>query len=232
MITPRPTEKRLQHLQAYRDSQKSFCEQGLPSLYENPSLEAQIANMADEIAYYSHDLDDGLDCGLISPKDLADLDVWREALEFALSRYPSLEGRELNAYVIRCMIDREVEDVLQTSSRLISEVGVQTADDVRQHRQTLVRYSTKMLEANWQLRKFLYQNLYYHPEVAQVNASACEMLQRVFSAYLKRPELLGEATLKRVSEDGLHRAVCDYISGMTDRYLMTEHERLFGKTAG
>ena len=201
---------------------------GLAKPYPHPSLEAQIANMADEIAYYSHDLDDGLDCGLISAAQLNSLEVWHEALEYALSRYPNLEGRELHAYVIRCMIDREVEDVIQTSSRLVSKAGVQSADEVRQHPKVLICYSDRMRDANRQLRKFLYENLYYHPEVAGVNERACEMLKRVFDAYLQRPEMLGEATLKRVAQDGLHRAVCDYLSGMTDRYLQEDYVRLFG----
>jgi dGTPase len=77
------------------------------------------------------------------------------------------------------------------------------------------------------LRKFLYQNLYYHPRVAGANQRACQMLKNVFEAYLKKPALLGETTSQRIRKDGLHRTVCDYLSGMTDRYLLEEHERLF-----
>ena len=90
------------------------------------------------------------------------------------------------------------------------------------------RYSGNLLRANRALRRFLYKNLYYHPRVADVNQNACRMLREVFGGYLKKPALLGKTTAKRIGKDGLHRTVCDYLSGMTDRYLLEEHARLFG----
>lgn len=195
--------------------------------YLNPSLEAQVANLADEIAYYSHDLDDGLDCLLIHPAQLAELDVWREACEGIRSRYPKIEGEELHAYVIRCIIDREVEDVIKTSAARIAAAGVRSVEEVRRQPEPLVAYSEGLYGANQALRTFLYANLYYHPDVKQVNLRACEMLGRVFDAYLANPNLLGSTTAARVKCDGLHRAVCDYLAGMTDRYLLDEYARLF-----
>jgi dGTPase len=85
-----------------------------------------------------------------------------------------------------------------------------------------------LLEANRELRKFLYQNVYYHPRVAEVNQRACEMLRKVFEKFVLDPARLGEAAIKRIETEGLHRTVCDYISGMTDRYLLEEHDRLAG----
>jgi len=193
----------------------------------NPSLEAQIANLADEIAYYSHDLDDGLDCRLIHPLQLEQLEVWQESYELVKSRFPEIEGDELHAYVIRCIIDREVEDVIATSNRRIEESGVQSVADVRRQPEPLIGYSDRLCTANRALRKFLYANLYYHPDVSQVNRRACEMLNRVFDAYLKNPNLLGGNAASRIETDGLHRTVCDYLSGMTDRYLLEEHARRF-----
>ncbi len=195
--------------------------------YAHPSLEAQIANLADEIAYYSHDLDDGLDFRLIHPGQLAALEIWSGTLEEVKARDPALEGRELDAYVIRCMIDREVEDVIQTSHALLEQSGVANVEAVRRHPEPLIRYSPAMRAANGKLRRFLYENLYQHPDVAEVNARACEMLRRVFDAYLRRPALLGEHAARRAGEEGLHRTVCDYLSGMTDRYLLEEYARLF-----
>jgi dGTPase len=195
--------------------------------YLNPSLEAQVANLADEIAYYSHDLDDGLDCHLIHPAQLESLEVWQESYEEVKRRYPEIEGRELVAYVIRCIIDREVEDVIATSARRIAETKVGSVEDVRRQPQPLIGYSGPLCEANRALRKFLYANLYYHPDVSQVNRRACEMLGRVFETYIENPNLLGGNTATRIERDGLHRAVCDYLSGMTDRYLLDEYARLF-----
>ena len=196
----------------------------------HPSLEAQVANLADEITYYSHDLDDGLDFKLLEPKQLAGLEAWQGTEEQVRRDFPKLRGAEFRAYVIRCLIDRQVADVIRTSSERIDAAGVRSADDVRVHSEPLIAYSDSLRRANVQLRKFLYKNLYYHPRVAGANKAACEMLGDVFAAYLKKPDLLGEATARRVDEVGLHRTVCDYVSGMTDRYLVDEHARLFKKT--
>lgn len=192
-----------------------------------PSLEAQIANLADEITYYSHDLDDGLDFRLLVPGQLRDLAAWRGSEADVRRHFPKLKGVELRAYTIRCLIDRQVADVIQTSASLIAAAKVASPENVRSHRTALIAYSKPLRTANRELRRFLYKNLYYHPSVAGANATACEMLRDVFTAYLKNPRLLGVATSRRILQDGLHRTVCDYVSGMTDRYLMDEHARLF-----
>ena len=192
-----------------------------------PSLEAQIANLADEITYYSHDLDDGLDFELITPEQLAELEVWQHSYEEVKAHFPKLKGKELYSYIIRCIIDRQVQDVITTSSASIAASGVSSANEARRQKKPLVRYSAAQLRANQKLRRFLYKNLYYHPQVAGVNRRACRMLRNVFEAYLKKPSLLGDLTAKRVRKEGLHRSVCDYLSGMTDRYLLDEHARLF-----
>jgi len=105
---------------------------------------------------------------------------------------------------------------------------VQSSDEARQQPAPLIRYSDDLFQANRDLRKFLYQNVYYDPRVSEVNRRACEMLQQVFQAYLADPDKLGETAAKRIETEGLHRTVCDYIAGMTDRYLMEEHARIAG----
>ena len=192
-----------------------------------PSLEAQIANLADELTYYSHDLDDGLDSQLITAAQLGEMEVWQESHADVTRHFPKLKGRALHGYVIRCIIDRQVQDVIATSAELIAASGVASADDVRREKKPLIRYSQPLLLANRALRKFLYANLYYHPTVAGANARACQHLRDVFTAYLRDPKLLGATTANRVRTDGLERTVCDYLSGMTDRYLIDEHARLF-----
>lgn len=194
----------------------------------SPSLEAQIANLADEITYYSHDLDDGLDAGLITAEQLSELDVWQKSYEHVQRHFADLKGKDLVSYVIRCIIDRQVQDVIETSSAKIVRARVSSVKEVREQSKPLVRYSEALLSANKKLRKFLYKNLYYHPQVAGVNQRACELLARVFEAYVDDPSQLGKTSAKRVKADGLHRTVCDFVSGMTDRYLIQEHERLFG----
>ena len=120
----------------------------------------------------------------------------------------------------------QVQDVVTTSATAIVDLGVQSADEVRQQPALLIRYSDDLLGANRELRKFLYENVYYHPRVAEVNQRACEMLRRVFEEYIRHPERLGDAATRRIESEGLHRTVCDYIAGMTDRYLLEEHARL------
>jgi len=190
--------------------------------YDCPSLEAQIADLADEITYYSHDLDDALDFEILTPAQLAENEVWRTSHRAVVARYTETREPELHKLTIRNIIDREVHDLVATSAESIAESAVQSADDVRLQTAPLIRYSDELAEANRALRKFLYQNVYYHPRVAEVNRRACEMLLRVFEAYLTDPDRLGEGAMRRVEKEGLHRTVCDYIAGMTDRYVMEE----------
>ncbi len=194
--------------------------------YLCPSLEAQIANLADEITYYSHDLDDAVDFEILDSRRLEENAVWRRSHRAVLSRYPDAREPELHKLIIRDIIDVQVRDVIATSARSIVDVNVQSADDVRKQRAPLIRYSDELLEANRALRKFLYQNVYYHPRVAEVNRRACEMLRKVFENYIVDPSQLGATAAKRMEAEGLHRTVCDYIAGMTDRYLMEEYARL------
>jgi dGTPase len=194
--------------------------------YRCPSLEAQIANLADEITYYSHDLDDAVDFEILSPAQLEEATVWRQSHELVSARYPDLREPELHKLIIGAIIERQVRDVVESSGEAIAQAGVQSADEVRRREAPLIRYSDELLEANQQLRRFLYKNVYYHPRVAEVNRRACEMLRAVFEAYVLAPERLGDAATKRIESEGLHRTICDYIAGMTDRYLLEEHARL------
>jgi dGTPase len=194
--------------------------------YHRPSLEAQVADLADEITYYSHDLDDAVDFEVLSPTQLSENEVWRRSHRAVLARYAGGREPELHKLIIRDIIDNEVHDVVATSAQSIADAGVQSADEVRRQAVSLIRYSDQLAEANRALRKFLYQNVYYHPRVSEVNRGACEMLRGVFEAYLIDPDRLGEGAMRRIEREGLHRTVCDYVAGMTDRYLMEEYERI------
>jgi dGTPase len=194
--------------------------------YQCPSLEGQIANLADEITYYSHDLDDAVDFAILSPEQLEETAVWRQSHVSVAARYPEVREPELHKLIIGEIIDRQVRDVITTSADAIAKAGVQSVDEVRRQPLPLICYSEGLLEANRELRRFLYKNVYYHPRVAEVNQRACEMLRGVFEAYVLAPERLGEAAAKRIESEGLHRTICDYIAGMTDRYLLEEHARL------
>ena len=211
----------LQKHQAFYDSPQPNEEK-----YRCPSLEAQIANLADEITYYSHDLDDAVDFEILDSSQLEESKVWQSSHATVLQRYPDAREPELHQLIIRDIIDVQVRDVVTTSAATIGQAGVQSADEVRRQEKPLIRYSDELLEANRELRQFLYRNVYYHPRVAEVNRKACEMLRSVFEAYVGAPDSLGDAATKRIDSEGLHRTICDYIAGMTDRYLIEEYGRL------
>ncbi len=194
--------------------------------YRCLSLEAQVADLADEITYYSHDLDDAVDFEILTPTQLGESEVWRRSHRAVLARYSGVREPGVHKLIIRDIIDNEVHDLVATSAKSIADAGVQSADEVRRQPVPLIRYSDGLAEANRALRKFLYQNVYYHPRVSEVNRRACEMLRRVFEAYLLDPDKLGDGATRRIEKEGLHRTVCDYVAGMTDRYLMEEHDRI------
>lgn len=195
---------------------------------KNSSLEAQVANIADEVAYYSHDLDDGLASGLLDEKRLArGVRIWAQASKCVQKQFGALPDEPRRYYIIRCIIDDQVKDVVHTSEALILKAKVTSADEVRVQARPLIRYSPERRELNLELRKYLYKNLYYNPEVRQPNEKAARMMEELFAYLLKHPKELGEQSKARLNEVGLYRAVCDYIAGMTDRYLIQEHERVF-----
>ncbi|MEO5720409.1 MAG: deoxyguanosinetriphosphate triphosphohydrolase [Chthoniobacterales bacterium] len=196
-----------------------------------PTLEAQIANLADEITYYSHDLDDAVDFEILSAEQLEEITVWRQSHANVSARAPEVREPELHKLIINDLIDVQVRDVVSSSARAIAEAGVQTTEEVRAQERALICYSDELQAANRELRRFLYKNVYYHPRVAEVNQRACETLGEVFEAYVRDPALLGSAATKRIETEGMHRTICDYIAGMTDRYLLEEHARLKGQSA-
>jgi dGTPase len=198
---------------------------------KNSSLEAQIANLADEITYYSHDLDDGLDSGLLSENHLAkNVRVWALAARAVKKEHGDLPDECRRYFTIRTIIDLQIHDVVTNSERLIKAGGVQSADDVRRFPKPLIQYSPERRKLNLELRKYLYKNLYYNPVVHQPNLRAVKMLGQLFNYYLKHPKEIGDSSRRRLKNIGLHRAVCDYLAGMTDRYVMLEYERIFGQS--
>src|SRR2546423_3363902 len=143
--------------------------------YNRPSLEAQIADLADEITYYSHDLDDALDFEILAAGQLEQVAVWRWSHESVSARYPDVREPELHKLIIGAIIDAQVRDVVTTSAVAIAKSGVRSADEVRRQEASLISYSDERRAANQELRGFLYKNVYYHSRAAEVNRLSCAM---------------------------------------------------------
>jgi dGTPase len=197
---------------------------------KNPSLEAQIANVADEIAYYSHDLEDGLESGLLNEPDLHLLELWSEASELAQEQSSGILNaagpRTHRKFILRCLINREVEDLVMTSQRMIEQSGVTSATEVRNYPTKLIGYSTVLKARNAKLRYYLFENFYRHPEVNQANENACLLMDEVFHSLLTDPSRLGNRSQVRIDREGIPRVVADYVAGMTDAYLRGWHESI------
>jgi dGTPase len=197
-------------------------EQNLP----NASIEAQVANLADEITYYSHDLDDGLESGLLSEEKLErEVRLWREAAQSVRAEHGELPDECRWYFIIRCLIDSQVRDVVSSTEEQLAGSGIQSADDARRSLSPMVQYSRERRGLNLELRDYLYQNLYFNPEVHEPNMQAVRLLRDLFAFYLEHPEAVGEHCRKRAAKLGWPRAICDYLAGMTDRYVMAEHQR-------
>jgi len=193
------------------------------------SLEAQVANLADEITYYSHDLDDGLESGLLGESNLRrDVKLWAEANRSVKKEHGELSDETRRYFIIRCLIDGHVQDVVNSTERQIMDSGVGSVDEVRKQKSPLVCYSDHRRKLNLELRDYLYENLYYNPVVHNPNLRAVRLMEHMFKFYLTHPDEMGEGARKRIRRFGKHRAVCDYLAGMTDRYLVIEYNRLFG----
>ena len=196
---------------------------------KSPSLEAQVANLADEIAYTSHDLDDGLDSGLLREDELSrQVRLWRQASRTVKRQHGELPDERRRYFIIRCIIDLQVKDVVTTTETQIARAGVTSADEVRREPKPLVGFSRDRRQLNLELRRFLYKNLYYNPEVNRPHIRARQILEELFQFFMEHHGELGGQARKRARRDGWPRAICDYLAGMTDRYAILEHERLLG----
>lgn len=187
-----------------------------------PSLEAQLCNLADEIAYNAHDVDDGVRSGLLSLEQVEDVPLFRRFLRESLAQHPGLKGRRLLFDSIRRMLSEQVYDVLRATGQAIETVVPGDVDAVR-HAGPLVSFTADMAEDSVALKRFLRDNLYRHPQVAETTGRAKDVIRELFAAYQADPPA-------SVSVEGdLPRALADYIAGMTDRFALREHERLTGR---
>jgi dGTPase len=192
---------------------------------EAPTLEAQLVDFVDEIAYNNHDIDDGLSSGLFGVETIAAVSLFREAHAAVVAR-PMAE-RVVRHQVVRRIINRCIRDLVETSHRQIQESGVTSVAEVRRLGRRLIGYSEDMAARVRELKDFLMANMYRHYRVVRMGDKAGRIIRDLFNAFVGDPLQLPPHFQERIAADGLHRVVCDYIAGMTDRFALDEHRKLF-----
>jgi len=193
-----------------------------------PSLEAQLVDYSDEIAYNSHDIDDGLKSGLLTFEQLEEVSLWRQAYGRMRQQYPDVGARIWRYQSLRHIIDLLVTDMVATIEARLDEAGIGTADDVRAHGAPLVGFSPTIEAHRQELKAFLMKHLYRHYQVVRMAEKARRVMTELFTAFLAEPQQLPPHILaRRGPEVSLARVISDYIAGMTDRFVLQEHRRLF-----
>lgn len=187
--------------------------------------EAQIADVADDISYHAHDAEDGLDAGIITLDQLRQLELWQMAEDRVRRLYPDCEGRRLRYSTVRMLFTLQVEDVLAQAAERLSLWQPADIAAVMNAPGRLVAFSPAFTALLEPYRRFLFEKMYFHPEVANAGDHAVRLMTRLFEHYLNHPGDLGEKAKKRLENEGLHRTVCDYVAGCTDRFAFEECQK-------
>ncbi len=197
------------------------------------TLEAQIVNLADEIAYTTADLDDGLRSGMITPPQLArEVELWNDITAELGIDDGRLDLSEMDRHrIIRRLVGHEVTSVVNATTAALAENNIRSVDDVRRMPHNLVGHDAAFAPKNRALKTFLYKNLYRHWRVMRMSNKARRLITELFNAFIDDPSMLPFETQAKLATEDRYRVVCDYIAGMTDRYAIKEHERLFNPNA-
>ncbi|MBI3087610.1 MAG: deoxyguanosinetriphosphate triphosphohydrolase [Candidatus Omnitrophica bacterium] len=194
----------------------------------SPLLESQVADVADEIAYDNHDLDDGLTSGLLKEDDLRDLALWEEARQAVEASAPRATPEIRKYQIIRTLINRQVTELVQESAQRLKQHHIASLEDVRACAERLIAFSPALQELRNPLKAFLWTRLYHHYRVARMADKAKRFITELFGLYVNKPQQLPNTTRLRIERgEDPHRVVCDYIAGMTDRYCLEEYRKLF-----
>jgi len=190
------------------------------------NLETQIANVADELAYTTHDLDDGLRSNMITPQMLDGIAIWQILCETYNWHGPTLSEMDRHR-MIRQMVGIMVTDMVEATDKRLKESKAKSALDLQKLKHNVVGYSEEMQRRNRELKDFLYKNMYRHFRVVRMQVKAERLISDLFNAYCEEPLMLPDSAKLGIEHHGLERTICDYIAGMTDRYAIEEHQKLF-----
>lgn len=194
---------------------------------ESPTLEAQVIDLADEIAYNNHDIDDGLKAGYITLADLKEIPLWQETFTAVAHKFPTIDEARHIYQTISHLIGRLIQDVVETTRQNIAFHRIDSPDKARLHSNRLVAFSPGILEQNMLLKRFLKARLYRHCKVERMRVKVERILALVFESYLHNPLLLPADYQQKFRQFGRERAICDFVAGMTDRFALDEYKKLF-----
>ncbi len=189
------------------------------------SIEAQIADIADDMTYHAHDVDDGLEAGIVTLAQLEKTEFWRRAAAAARADYPTLSEYQFVRTTIRRMLRLQVTDVIQHAGAALEEINPKCVSDVMCAPRRIVDFSKEMKQVFDEFSAFMFEHLYFHQEVAYATQESVAMMRKLFLHYIEHPETMGRKARERIEEEGLWRTVCDYVAGCTDRYAMEEFQR-------
>ena len=193
----------------------------------SPLLETQVVDIADEIAYDNHDLDDGITSGLIIPESLGMIGLWKKVQGDLKEKYQRLDSEIEQYQMIRSLINLQVSDLLTETEKKIKTFDLKSPADARKIPEKIVSFSKSMNEKRLPLREFLIKNLYQHYRVVRMSGKARRFMKDLFKIYLDQPEQLPPSSQLRLKKEIRFKVICDYIAGMTDRYALDEHKKLF-----
>ncbi len=200
--------------------------------FKQSSLEAQLVDVSDSIAYNSHDLDDGLSSGLITFGQLEETQLWKEGRKSVEERYTNLDETVLRYQVVRHIINAQVSDIVNMSIKHLNDFQITSVSDVRHCSEKIVRFSSEMKEKDNELRRFLQKNLYQTHEMKSLEYKVSRILETLFNAYLAEPHLLPEKVFYATEngKESKKRVICDYIAGMTDRFAIDSYRKITDPT--
>ncbi|MDF7800632.1 deoxyguanosinetriphosphate triphosphohydrolase [Pontiellaceae bacterium B1224] len=189
------------------------------------SLEAQIADMADDMTYHAHDVDDGLEAGIVTLQQLETTEFWRVAAAATRERYPNLSEYQFLRATIRTMLELQVVDVSNHAFQTLEKYNPQSVREVMTAPERIVDFSPETREMLNEFSAFMFKNLYFHHGVANATRESVAMMRKLFLHYIEHPETMGCKARARIASEGLWRTVCDYVAGCTDRYAIEEFEK-------